>query len=190
MKRNPLVWNGTLLYPSFGVPISKAARAELIFFLPMLVDRGAPPPATTLELVRGGQSLGIIDVPTSAPDDDSLRQVGTLPVDKLPVGVYELKATIRVWRPRGVANCRIYAGALDRTPLAFVGVNSQPPTPLRSNCTNNHDSFMRTFPWLDWLSRVRRRALGPGASAAACHGSALLPPPSSSTSSRATRRGR
>ena len=62
----------------------------------MLVDRGAPPPATTLELVRGGRSLGTIDVPTSAPDDDSLRQVGTLPVDKLPVGVYELKATIRV----------------------------------------------------------------------------------------------
>ncbi len=96
MKRNPLVWNGSLLYPSFGEPISKAARAELIFFLPMLVDRGAPPPATTLELVRGGRSLGTIDVPTSAPDDDSLRQVGTLPLDKLPVGVYELKATIRV----------------------------------------------------------------------------------------------
>ena len=47
MKRHPLVWNGMLLYPSFGLPISKGARSELTFFLPMLVDSGEPAPSTT-----------------------------------------------------------------------------------------------------------------------------------------------
>ncbi len=47
MKRHPLVWNGMLLYPSLGLPISKAERNELTFFLPMLVDSGEPAPATT-----------------------------------------------------------------------------------------------------------------------------------------------
>ena len=46
MKRHPLVWNGMLLYPSLGLPISKGARREMTFFLPMLVDPGEPPPAT------------------------------------------------------------------------------------------------------------------------------------------------
>lgn len=94
-KRHPLVWKDLLLYPSLGLPISKAARADLTFFLPMLVDRSVPPPATTIELIAGGRSLGAIDVPASRPEDDSLQLVGTLPVDRLPPGVYELKATVR-----------------------------------------------------------------------------------------------
>jgi VWFA-related protein len=95
MKRHPLVWNGLLLYPSLGLPISKAARSELTFFLPMLIDSGAAPPSTSLELMNGGRVLGAIEVPPTKPDGDSLRQVGTLPVDKLPPGVYELKASVR-----------------------------------------------------------------------------------------------
>lgn len=94
-KRHPLVWKERLLYPSLGLPISKAARADLTFFLPMLVDRSVPPPATTIELIAGGRSLGAIDLPASRPEDDSLQLVGTLPVDRLPTGVYELKATVR-----------------------------------------------------------------------------------------------
>lgn len=96
MKRHPLVWNGLLLYPSFGLPISKGARNELTFFLPMLVDSGDLAPSTRIELLHAGQSLGTIDVPTAKADKDSLRQVGTLPIDKLPPGVYELKATVTV----------------------------------------------------------------------------------------------
>jgi VWFA-related protein len=94
MKRHPLVWNGLLLYPSLGLPISKGERNELTFFLPMLVDSGEPPPSTRMELLHAGRSLGTIDVPTAKADNDSLRQVGQLPIDKLPPGVYELKATI------------------------------------------------------------------------------------------------
>jgi VWFA-related protein len=94
MKRHPLVWNGMLLYPSLGLPVSKAARRELMFFLPMIVDRGEPPPSTTIELLRGGRSLGTIDVPAGASKGDSLRRVGTMPIDKLPPGVYELRATV------------------------------------------------------------------------------------------------
>lgn len=94
MKRHPLVWNGMLLYPSLGLPVSKAARRELMFFLPMVVDGGEPSPSTTMELVRGGRTLGTIDVPAGSSRGDSLRRVGTLPIDKLPPGVYELKATV------------------------------------------------------------------------------------------------
>ena len=94
MKRHPLVWNGLLLYPSLGLPISKGARNELTFFLPMLVDSGESVPSTRIELLHGGRSWGTIELPTAQVDKDSLRQVGQLPIDKLPPGVYELKATI------------------------------------------------------------------------------------------------
>ena len=93
-KRHPLFWKGMLLYPSLGLPISKAARTELTFFLPMLIDDGQAP-ATTMELLTRGQSLATIQVPAGTADGDSLRQVGTLPIDKLPPGVYELKASVR-----------------------------------------------------------------------------------------------
>ena len=96
MKRHPLVWNGLLLYPSLGLPISKGARNELTFFLPMLVDSGEPAPSTRMELLHGGQSWGTFDLPVAQADKDSLRQVGQLPIDKLPPGVYELRATITV----------------------------------------------------------------------------------------------
>jgi hypothetical protein len=96
MKRHPLVWNGLLLYPSLGLPISKGARNELTFFLPMLVDSGEPAPSTRIELLHAGRSWGTIDLPAAKADKDSLRQVGQLPIDKLPPGVYELKATITV----------------------------------------------------------------------------------------------
>ena len=96
MKRHPLVWNGMLLYPSLGLPISKSARTEVTFFLPMLVDASDPAPATEIELLHAGQSLGTVEVPAVKADQDSLRHVGTLPIDKLPAGVYELKATITV----------------------------------------------------------------------------------------------
>jgi hypothetical protein len=95
MKAHPLVSKGMLLYPSLGLPISKSSRSELTFFLPMLVDTGAPPPSTTIELLTQGRLLAAIDVPNAKADADSLRQVGRLPVDKLPPGVYELKASIR-----------------------------------------------------------------------------------------------
>jgi hypothetical protein len=94
MKRHPLMWNGMLLYPSLGLPISKGARKELTFFLPMLLDSGAPAPSTRIELLHAGRSWGTIDLPAAKADKDSLRQVGQLPIDKLPPGVYELKATI------------------------------------------------------------------------------------------------
>ena len=72
----------------------------------MLVDPGEPPPATRMELLNAGRSLGTIDVPTAKADDDSLRQVGQLPIDKLPPGVYELRATITAGDRRVVADGR------------------------------------------------------------------------------------
>jgi VWFA-related protein len=94
MKEHPLVSNGMLLYPSLGLPISKASRRELTFFLPMLVDSGDPLPSTTLELLHAGRSLAAIQLPAVKGERGSLRHLGTLPIDNLPPGVYELKATV------------------------------------------------------------------------------------------------
>lgn len=94
MKQHPLVWNGQLLYPSLGMPISKASGRDLTFFLPMLVDPGAGVPSTRMELLHAGRSLATIDVPAAADEKGSLRHLGTLPIDKLPPGAYELKATV------------------------------------------------------------------------------------------------
>ena len=93
MATHPLIWNDTLLYPSMGLPVSKAARKEVTFFLPMLVDSGERP-ATTVELLHAGSVWGTVDVPDVKTDKDSVRQVGTVPIDKLPPGVYELRATV------------------------------------------------------------------------------------------------
>ena len=90
---HPLVWNNTILYPSMGLPLSKATRKELTFFLPMLVASGTRP-ATTVELLHGGSVWGTVAVPDVKAEKDSLRQVGTLAIDKLPPGVYELRATV------------------------------------------------------------------------------------------------
>lgn len=94
MRQHPLVSNGMLLYPSLGLPISKASRGELTFFLPMLVDMGDDLPSTTIELLHAGRSLAAIDLPAAKADKGNLRQLGTLPIDKLPPGAYELKATV------------------------------------------------------------------------------------------------
>ncbi len=93
MKGHPLAWNGTLLYPSLDLLFSKAGRRDVTFMLPMLVDTGSRP-STTVELVHGGSIWGRVDVPGTKADGDSLRQVGTVPIDKLPPGVYELRATV------------------------------------------------------------------------------------------------
>jgi len=93
MKSHPLAWNGTLLYPSLDLLFSKAGRRDVTFLLPMLVDTGARP-STTVELVHNGSVWGRVDVPDAKADGDSLRQVGTVPIDKLPPGVYELRATV------------------------------------------------------------------------------------------------
>ena len=92
---HPLVLHGMLLYPNLGLPVSKASRRELAFFLPMLVDGGDAAPSTSIELLHAGRSLGAVDVPAPVPVDGSLRQLSALPIDKLPPGVYELRASVR-----------------------------------------------------------------------------------------------
>ena len=94
LVRHPLAWQGTLLYPSLGAPIDRTVRKSLTFMLPMLVEEGAPAPAIRLELLSQGRSLGVIPLSSGQPDDQGMKIVGQLPVDKLPPGNYELNVTV------------------------------------------------------------------------------------------------
>ncbi len=75
-------------------PSARAPAARSLFSCRCWWTRTNLRRPTSIELSSLGRSLGTIDVPTAKAEEDSLRQVGTLPIDKLPPGVYELKATI------------------------------------------------------------------------------------------------
>lgn len=90
---HPLVWKGVLLYPSFGEPISLAARPELTFALPMTASGLVP--SATLELVRRGQVLATLPLPADAPlADGRLVIVGRLPLAQIPSGAYDLRVSV------------------------------------------------------------------------------------------------
>jgi hypothetical protein len=94
LKHHPLAFKDTLLYPSLGAPISKATHKQVTFFLPMVIDPSVPP-TVGLELLQGGRSLGNIVLPLDRPERDAVKQVGQLPIDTLPPGVYQLRVTVK-----------------------------------------------------------------------------------------------
>ena len=85
---HPLVWQGALLYPSFGEPIRKSVARELTFALPMVAAGGA---SAVLELRQGSKALASLPLPAEAPGSDGrLTIVGRLPLEHVPPGAYEL----------------------------------------------------------------------------------------------------
>lgn len=90
---HPLAWNGMLLYPSFGEPVSKAARAEAAFALPLVT---AVKPEATLDLRRAGSTLASVPLPVEDPSPEGrLVLYGRLPLVQVPPGVYELRVRVR-----------------------------------------------------------------------------------------------
>jgi VWFA-related protein len=102
MADNPLAWDGVLLYPDFGSPISKANAHEISFALPMVLADAAGPTAS-LELLNAGRTLATIPLDLAKPEKDGrLMALGRLPISALPPASYELRVTVAAGERREV----------------------------------------------------------------------------------------
>jgi hypothetical protein len=95
IERNPLAWEGLLLYPAFGEPVSRSKTPEISFALPLVVDPKDPAPAATVRLLLAGKPLAELPFELGTPQKDGrLVAVGRLPLGTVPGGVYTLQVTI------------------------------------------------------------------------------------------------
>ena len=95
IERNPLAWEGLLLYPAFGEPVSRSKTPEISFALPLVVDPKDPAPAATVRLLVADKALAELPFELGTPQKDGrLVAVGRLPLSTVPGGVYTLQVTI------------------------------------------------------------------------------------------------
>jgi VWFA-related protein len=93
---NPFYYGELLLYPNLGEPLRKTVDKELSFFLTVYPARGTERPQATIELLLGGRSLGAVPTELTAPDAlGRIQHVGRLPLEKFPIGSYDLKITVK-----------------------------------------------------------------------------------------------
>lgn len=91
----PFYYGDLLLYPNPGDPFRLGHDGELMFYLSFYRESGVVPEAT-LEILASGQALA--SVPIDMPDaaaQGRVQHVGKLPIDKFPVGTYELRLRLR-----------------------------------------------------------------------------------------------
>jgi VWFA-related protein len=89
---SPLLYQGMLLYPTFGEPVG---RGKPLAFLFVLRPGRGPLPAASVELAQGDETVRRALVPLTAPDDSGVvRVVGGLPVDGLEPGEYVLRLVL------------------------------------------------------------------------------------------------
>jgi VWFA-related protein len=95
VERNPLAWQGLLLYPSFGEPVSRAKTPDISFAIPIVLDpKDAVPPASVRLLVNG-KAVAELPFALGTPQKDGrLVAVGRLPLNAVPAGIYTLQVTI------------------------------------------------------------------------------------------------
>ena len=101
----PFYYGDTLLYPNPGDPFRIGHDAELMFYISFYKRTGETPEAT-LEILHSGQTLASVPVemPSGAADSDRVQHVGKLPIDKFPVGTYELRLRLRSGTTEEVRN--------------------------------------------------------------------------------------
>lgn len=91
----PFYYGDLLLYPNPGDPFRVGRDAELMFYFSFYRRLGETPEAT-LEILHSGESLA--SVPVDMPElgaEGRVQHVGKLPIDKFPVGTYELRLRLR-----------------------------------------------------------------------------------------------
>lgn len=91
----PFYYGDMLLYPNPGDPFRVGHDAELMFYFSFYRGIGETPEAT-LEILHSGESLASVpvDMPGLAAQG-RVQHVGKLPIDKFPVGTYELRLRLR-----------------------------------------------------------------------------------------------
>jgi VWFA-related protein len=95
IERNPLAWEGLLLYPAFGEPVSRSKTPEISFALTLVVDPKDPVPPATVRLLVSDKAVAELPFELGTPQKDGrLIAVGRLPLGTVPGGVYTLQVTI------------------------------------------------------------------------------------------------
>jgi VWFA-related protein len=91
----PFYYGDMLLYPNPGNPFRMGHDAELMFYFSFYTGIGERPEAT-LEILHSGESLASVPVEMPAlAAQGRVQHVGKLPIDKFPVGTYELRLRLR-----------------------------------------------------------------------------------------------
>lgn len=93
---SPFLFGEVMLYPNLGEPISKAAK-QLSFFFTIYPAKGSTfTPQLTVELSQNGKALAAAPLKLPAPSESGkIPYFGNLPLEALPPGDYDLKATVR-----------------------------------------------------------------------------------------------
>jgi VWFA-related protein len=101
----PFYYGDMLLYPNPGDPFRIGHDAELMFYFSFYKGTGETPEAT-LEILHSGQALASVPVDMAAQtaDQGRVQHVGKLPIDKFPVGTYELRLRLRSGTKEEVRN--------------------------------------------------------------------------------------
>ncbi len=91
----PFYYGDTLLYPNAGDPLRLGRDRELTFYFAFYKPSGDGP-AVTLEILHNGEMLASapVDLPAPIPQG-RVQHVGKLPIEKFPLGTYELRLRIR-----------------------------------------------------------------------------------------------
>ena len=90
---NPLTVKDVIVYPNLGDPVSKAAK-ELGFYFAVYPTPG-PAPVATLQLLLNDSPIAQLPVPLAAADNSGrIQQVGRLPLEQIPPGLYELRVVV------------------------------------------------------------------------------------------------
>jgi hypothetical protein len=90
----PFYYGDTLIYPNVGEPLKQGVDKVLPFYF--VVYPGADSCACTahISLLRNGQVLADATRPLQPKGTTRLQNVGQLPIENLPPGVYELRVTV------------------------------------------------------------------------------------------------
>jgi VWFA-related protein len=94
---NPFRNGELLIYPNLDEAPRVKAGGQLPFFFTVYQPAGKADvsPKVSLELLRGGQPIGRMDLPLPRPDAQGrIQYAGALPLDKIGEGSYELKVVL------------------------------------------------------------------------------------------------
>lgn len=94
---NPFVLGEVLAYPNLNEPVSKTKNKQLAVFFTTYEPKGATAiPKLTITFTQNGRSVGQTSGNMTPPDAKGRIQFATsFPLDKFPVGVYELQVSVR-----------------------------------------------------------------------------------------------
>jgi VWFA-related protein len=95
-RDQPFHFGELVVYPNLGEPIEKADAKQLAFFFTAWPSKAASAPLKlTLQILQNKKSLGQTSTDLPAADaQGKIKYASSIPLDKFPAGVFELKVTV------------------------------------------------------------------------------------------------